>query len=399
MESRALRCRMPDRQDGREYWFQRRKQMRPITVFLFASITGLFCTATAGFAQAAAAGAPPGATQASHAGAVTLDVVVTDKSGTPVADLQPGDFKLLDKKQPLNIVSVREADGVSGKGDAPAEAILVMDAVNGSLETVRAEQQELARFLEENGGELALPTSLVVLSDQGMTVRPPTSDGKALVEFLNGNIPGMRPISTWGWDADQEREQLSLKALDFLIAQGSKRPGRKLMIWLSPGWRQQTGGSEGWVASEKAHQQLFNHVAMLTTAMRAARVTLYCLDPSGIDAELTFQGIYEVFLKGLDLPKRADYGYLLLQVLATQTGGKAFSAPSDMGGLLRKCIDDARAYYVLSFIPPADAQPSEFHSIEVQVDKPGLKARTRTVYYGKAAAPAKQSVSLEKPAN
>jgi hypothetical protein len=46
------------------------------------------------------------------AGAITINVVVTDKSGAPVADLQPGDFKLLlDKKHPQDIVSVKAFSG------------------------------------------------------------------------------------------------------------------------------------------------------------------------------------------------------------------------------------------------------------------------------------------------
>jgi VWFA-related protein len=329
-------------------------------------------------------------------GAITLDVVVTNKSGVSVADLQPGDFRLLDKKQPQSLLSVQFADGASGKTDPPAEAILVVDAVNGSLETVDSERQMLSRFLQENSGELALPTSLAILSDQGMTVKnPPTREGKQLVDFLNANIPGLRPLSTWGWDADMAREQLSLKALDFLIAQASKRPGRKLLIWLSPGWRLQTSGN--WVASQKDRQMLFNKVASLSTALRAARVTVYSLDPSGIDSELTFQQIYEAYLKGVDAPNHVDYGYLLLQVLATQTGGKALSAASGMASLLDKCMEDAGAYYVLSFSPPPSAHPNEYHGIEVQIDKPGLKARTRAGYYALPASAEKQSTPSASP--
>jgi VWFA-related protein len=367
--------------------------MKVGSVFLAALAAAFLWLPIGGSAQAV-----PG--QASSS-AITLDVVVTNKSGVPVADLQPGDFKLLDKKQAQSLISVQIADGASAKTDAATEAILVVDAVNGSLETVESERQMLARFLQENGGELALPTSLAVLSDQGMTVKnPPTRKGKELVDFLNANIPGLRPLSTFGWDADMAREQLSLKAFDFLIAQTSRKPGRKLLIWLSPGWRLQTSGN--WVASQKDRQMLFNKVAALSTALRTARVTVYSLDPSGINSELTFQQIYEAYLKGVDAPNHVDYGYLLLQVLATQTGGKALSAASDMAGLLDKCMEDARAYYVLSFSLPPSAHPNEYHSIEVQIDKPGLRARTRTGYYALPTAAEKQSTpsaSPQAPAN
>jgi VWFA-related protein len=363
---------MPEKRGGHSGLAQWRDEVKVRRVFLSA-LAVVFLWMPFGCSAQAVPAQP-------SSSAITIDVVVTNKSGVPVADLLPGDFKLLDKKQPQSLISVQAADGVSAKNDPPAEVILVVDAVNGSLETVESERQMLARFLQENGGDLALPTSFVVLSDQGMTVKnPPTRNGKDLADFLNANIPGLRPLSTWGWDADMAREQLSLKALDFLIAQANRRPGRKLLIWLSPGWRLQTSGN--WVASPKDRQMLFNHVAMLSTAMRTARVTVYSLDPSGIDSQLTFQQIYEAYLKGVDAPNHVDYGYLLLQVLSTQTGGKALSAASDLASLLDKCMEDARAYYIISFNPPPSAHPNEYHSIEVQIDRPGLKARTQTGYY------------------
>jgi VWFA-related protein len=338
---------------------------------------------------------------AGNGNAITLDVVVTDKSGAPVAGLQPGDFKLLDKKQAQSIVSVQAANGLSATADPPAEAILVVDAVNAGLTTIDSERQMLVRFLQENGGELALPTSLAVLSDQGLTVKnPPTRDGKVLADFINANIPGLRPISADDWDGNMEREQLSLKALDVFIAHASRGPGRKLLIWLSPGWRLQTSGN--WVASPKDQQMLYNKIVTLSTAMRAARVTLYSIDPSGIDSELTFQQIYEAYLKGVDTPKHVDYGYLLLQVLATQTGGKPLIATGDLAKVMDQCMADAKAYYVLTFNPPPAAYPNEYHSIEVQVDKPGLKARTRTGYYARPIATGQQFIpgdSPQKPAN
>src|ERR1035438_6812813 len=168
--------------------------IRPIFPAAFIAI--ILWTPIAGSAQALSGQAVAGAvTPAGTGNTITLDVEVTNKSGAPVSDLQPGDFKLLDKKQPQSLISMHAADGVSAKTDPPAEAILVVDAVNGSLETVESERQMLARFLQGNGGELALPTSLVVLSDQGMTVKnPPTREGKELADFLNANIPGLRPL-------------------------------------------------------------------------------------------------------------------------------------------------------------------------------------------------------------
>jgi VWFA-related protein len=104
---------------------------------------------------------------------------------------------------------------------------------------------------------------------------------------------------------------------------------------------------------------------------------------------MTFEPIYEEFLKGLETPKHADYGYLLLQVLATQTGGQALYLSNNLSALIDKCSAEVKAYYVLSFNPPSAAHPNVYHPIEVQVDKPGAKVRTRTIYYSSPATPAK----------
>jgi hypothetical protein len=48
---------------------------------------------------------------------------------------------------------------------------------------------------------------------------------------------------------------------------------------------------------------------------------------------------------------------------------------------INKFIQDAKAYYQLTFTPSPAAHPNEFHSIQVEVDKPGLKARTNTIFY------------------
>ena len=58
---------------------------------------------------------------------MTLDVVVTDKSGKPVAGLEQRDFTLLDNKQPQKIVSFQAVEGGTATADPPVEVILLVD--------------------------------------------------------------------------------------------------------------------------------------------------------------------------------------------------------------------------------------------------------------------------------
>ena len=329
-----------------------------------------------------------------NASAITLDVVVTDKSGAPVAGLEPGEFKLLDNKQPQSLVSVRFVNGMTAEADPPVEAIVLVDAINATFLPVANERQWLANLFKENDGELALPTSLILLTDRGMRIQNhPSRDGKVLMQFLDSNTTGLRSIvRSEGREGALEREQASLDALGYLVLQAARKPGRKLLIWVIPGW--QLFSNPSWDGGPKDEKILFNYIVSLSTALRAARMTVYSIDPAGAGRG---QFYYQNYLKDVDAPKHADYGDLFLEVLATQTGGQVLFANNYIASMIDQCIADAKAYYVLTFNPPPASHPNEYHSLEVQVDKPGLRARTRTGYYAEpttSAEPSFPSVSL-----
>src|ERR1700728_3058481 len=87
---------------------------------------------------------------------ITLDVVVTDKSGKPVPGLQQQDFTLLDNKQPQKILSFQATDlatNDSTRGaDSPLQAIVLVDAVHTSFRSVGYARQELQKFLQQDDG-------------------------------------------------------------------------------------------------------------------------------------------------------------------------------------------------------------------------------------------------------
>lgn len=334
------------------------------------------------------AGSPSAATGSANA-SMTLDVVVTNNSGAAVNDLRPEDFKLLDNKQPREIVSVRAANGMKANADPPVEAILLIDAVNAPFQTIAMERQWLREFFKQNGGELALPTSLVILTDDGMKIQNrPARDGKTLQAFLDANPTGFRHTRrSEGKQGALEREQSSLSALNLLALRLSNRPGRKLLIWLSHGWN--VISDPRWIGGEKDRQAIYGSISSLSTGLRKARVTLYSISPFGGYGR---DDNYVYYLKGVDDPIHADIGDLLLPVIATQTGGQVPYGGNDLAPIIDRCIADAQAYYVLTFNPPPAAHPNEYHGIEVTVDKPGLKVRTRSAYYTQPTASAMQSL-------
>lgn len=311
-------------------------------------------------------------------GSLTFDVVVSDKSGAPVSGLQAEEFKLLDNSQPQSLVSFEAASGVSAKADSPTEVFLVLDAINSSPLAEGSDRLWLDKYFNQNGGQLVLPTSIALLTDLKVKLQhPPTRDTKVLKNFLAANPTGLSYVgkAVGFWPA-VDRRNLSLKSLDLLATSLAKRPGRKLVIWISPGWSAISGQAPTMSAKEK--QNLFNYIASVSTGLRKARITLYSINSKLQWVDSLY---YETFFKGAAGPKDADLGDLMLQVLAYQTGGKIMVDDNDLSRLIERCVADARASYILTFSPPPASHPNEYHEIQVVLDKPGLTARTRTSYY------------------
>lgn len=313
---------------------------------------------------------------------ITLDIVVTDKSGNPVPGLQQQDFTVLDDQQPQTIRSFRAADETGKATDPPLQVILLVDAVNASVRAVANARVQLEKFLRQGSGQLPEPMSLVVFTDQSTQMEgTPTRDGNAVMEWLNSHGSGLRDIGrSSGFYGRVERVQMSLRILEKLALHEATQPGRKLVIWLSPGWPLLSGPAVA--LSEKDEDTIFKTIVKISTQLREARITLYSVDPLGVDDAASFQTFYyENFLKGVVSSNKVESGDVALQVIAAQSGGRVLNRSNDIAGAMANCVTDAKAYYTLSFDSAAADHPNEYHNLLVKIDRPGLTARTRTGYY------------------
>ncbi len=311
---------------------------------------------------------------------ITLDVQVTDKSGAAVRGLQKQDFTVLDDKQSEAIQSFAAVDNATS--DTPVEIVLVIDAVNAPFNTVTYERSELKKFLLQNGGKLAQPVSLVIFSDNGTKMQEGSSrDGNALASLYDQYETGLRFLNrSQGIYGAAERFDMSIKTLMSLISHEEKQPGRKLMIWFSPGWPMLSGPDIQ--LSSKDEREIFNSIVAASTGLRQARITLYSLDPHGPEEAGSIRAsYYEEFLKGITSASHALPGDLGLQVLAVQSGGRVFNSSNDLTGAIANSVSDANAFYTLSFESAKPDRADEYHALQVKVDKPGTTVRTRTGYY------------------
>ena len=329
-----------------------------------------------GFAQQGAA--PPLAERSADAPnidrRVTLDVVVTDRAGHPITGLQQQDFTILDDKVPQTILSFLPAE------NAAVQAILLLDAVNTPPQGIAYQRQQLDKFLRQDGGKLPLPMSIVLLTDTFRGQPAPTRDGNALADSLKSQQSGLRAIGTaQGFYGGVERVRICLYTLQRLTSYETTQPGRKMLIWLGPGWPLLSEPNVG--LSTKQQESLFSEVVSDSAALRAARMTLYNVGLLPMNEPLDRKFYFRDFLKGVDSANKVQNGNLAVQVLAVQSGGTVLNTSNDIGASIKTCLADAKAFYTLAFDSPAADHPNEYHSLQIKIDKPGLRTRTRTGYY------------------
>ena len=183
--------------------------------------------------------------------------------------------------------------------------------------------------------------------------------------------------SAMGGEGYVERFQRSAKAMDNIAQNEARKPGRKLLIWVGPGWPILNRPSDGYF--DKEQRRNFENIVELSTALRQARITAYSVAPSSTANPNAL--LYRSYLNPVKTYRDADFGNMALKVLVTQTGGKIFGPDNDLVGQINHCIEDANVFYQISFDPPPATHADEYHDLKVTVDKPGFMVRTNSGYY------------------
>jgi VWFA-related protein len=345
--------------------------------------------------------------EASHH--IILNVLVTDASGKPVTGLSQNDFTILDNGQPQKIGSFRPL--TANPQGQPLHIILLLDAVNSSARNFAAERKAVEKFLSQSRGSLPWPIAIAHLSDFGSGVSAPSRDANALLIYLRnlpGEVhqsassddqpnhelfPGLRGPGTLPtaqpraqkidlqWQDQNQRFLLSIAALNKIAVQQEDVPGRVIMIWIGPGWPLLSG--PGFLPdTPEIKSSFFDHIADLSTGIREAQMTLDTVaTPDLLHNDGLSAGYYSPFLAAVTASAQANAGNLSLPVLATQSGGQVLDDSKDITAGIAACLADADSWYEFSFESTPSAEPDEYHALQVNLNKPGLTARTNTAYY------------------
>ena len=343
------------------------KQRRPVTVIFL-----LQCVLYSGSLVAQQNISPPEEPQLLHRPQslqLVLDVVAANANG-PVNNLAQQNFTVLIDKKPVPVSGFHSAT-LQNEQAGPVEIVLVIDEHTAPLSSLDHRRNEIRRFLEQNTGKLKHPVRLAFLSWRGCEIQADaTRDGNAVLAAFDQHSPGPNT-------AHNSTAHLTSSSLKKIAAAEAKVPGRKLVVWIAPGWPI-FNSAPGVELSAHERNGIFGNVLSISTALQQARITLYCVNSGDADSNSTY---YEAFLKPLTSRNDAEQGDENTQVRAVQSGGLVLEALADVPSMLAQCMAEADLFYTLTVVAPMTG-PEKFHEVEVKVNVPGVKARTRYGYYG-----------------
>ncbi len=347
--------------------------------FAAASLAALFTLSFAALAQSPQQSSHPAPSSPLASRNIKLDVVVEARSGQPLTTLQQQDFRIFDNKAQRPITSFK----VETSKEVAVSVIIYLDAVNTPYALLGQIRNGADKYFKANEGTLGHPTTFAFLTDDGTQFNKRfSSNGMELSDDLEHDPVGLRQIirgTDWG---DIDRFEIGIKAIHQLIALATKLPGRKIVIFISPGFPL-LSGPDAQINTKQRHE-IFGDTIYLTNQLQQNDITFYTINPIGVSQSMYSANYYETFLKGLARVDDAQFAYLSPQVLSPHSGGLTLISNNDIAGMIQRCLLDAESWYRIAFDPLPSEKPNDYHHIDVRVDQPHVVVRTRDGYYANA---------------
>jgi VWFA-related protein len=291
---------------------------------------------------------------------VLLNVVATDHAGSPVTDLQPSDFRLVDGKAQQQITSLSPSPG----SQAPALVIL-LDLTNLNLSQRAASADRLRESLPRVPNSTSLYLYLLVANGSVYSIRglrlspssPATAADATWVQHVGPLIDqalkkasqARMPFAA----LPTERFKKTYAGLDSMNQELSRFPGRKQLLWITDGIP-----STIRLAGQGA-VDFSPHLLELAAQFSRSQTAIYTLDPS----------------LALASPNREG-----LEVLSAATGGRTF-ASSDLNMALRQVSTDASSGYLLEYGPVlAENWEGKSHTVSLSCSRKGVRLISQQIY-------------------
>jgi VWFA-related protein len=374
---------------------------------------------------------------------VQVSVVVHDKHGDPVTGLTKDDFILLDdkKQQTIQLFSEEPTRAPENAPAAPPSqntytnrmpdrsgvptsvTVVLIDGANTQPGDIAYVRKYIIKFL----GQIQPNDRVAVywLGTKLRIVHDFTSDAAGLVaaiskyqgqtaQLIDSSTPEKQP----GWEAAtaevgtnpyvknlliemkeqgkrgmEDRVRLTSDAMTAIANHVADIPGRKNLIWVSGSFPFSIG-FQSLDLTDKLndwfmYENFDDTVKKFAQVLNDSNIAVYPVDARGLMAEelTTSAGAMPVSGSninggGPDVLKGPDkQNFDTMDILADRTGGRAFYNTNDIYRSIRRAIDDSRVAYTLSFYPDNGTWDGKFHTIKVEVKKPGMEVRSRSGYF------------------
>ena len=336
----------------------------------------------------APAGAPsdrPVYTMRVNSRLVVLDMVVVNKKGEVVRDLKREDFHVEENGEPQAIQNFEVSGAHAAAPDAKIEStadldrlaprapvdIILLDEFNTRFEDMAFARYSLKKYLAKQPDVLPAPTMLIAVDLQHFNVlRDYTRNKDEILSALDHHFSGYPwQLHNYSWVA--ERYGTAFVTLRRVAEAVMGHPGHKNMIWIGRGFP-----SINWSnVPIDSSQRVETAVQACVNILRDARVTLYTIDPAGVQMN---PGVYGGCWMGSD-PFGGNYEF---NRLAKATGGRSLFGRNDVDMEINTAIQDGSNFYTLTYRPTnGDPDPKKFRRIKVTVNRPDLTVITREGYY------------------
>src|SRR5262245_6224070 len=367
---------------------------------------------------------------------VRVDVIITDKNGNQVGDLQAADFDVTEDGKPQKIETFKLVKLDGGRTEAVREPPKqIRSDYDEESEAARDDVRLFAVFFDDyhvrRGASMSVrnPITKFVETQIGPTdmvgIMYPL-ESTASVRFTRNHDAVMRAVQQFmgrKYDytprnqfeekyayyptevVERIRNQVSLTAIKSLIVHmGSLKEGRKALLLVSEGYtnalppqmrnadatRPGSGNPNafnpmaGLNDPNEDRYQFFSNLDLESdmrdiwdTANRN-NVAIYAVDPRGLP------GFEFDINEGVNI--QTDSTYLrstqdTLRELSENTDGRAIVNRNDLDVGMQQITRDSSAYYLIGYNSTQAPSDGKFHEIKVKVKRPGVQVRARKGYW------------------
>lgn len=356
---------------------------------------------------------------------IRIDASVTDAKGRPVTDLRPEDFRLLVDGKPRRVenaaffgresAAAADAEAVAARSGRERSLVFLIDDLSMSLSSMYSARRALQAFASGWSSDEAMvavrrtsegPETLLLSRDPSRfdaaidalryTIRSDKGASSALGDDgVFGYETGPMLASAVRDPAMVANFEQRIYSLVTTIDALRSVPGRKAVILVSEGLtvsphRRDQLGIDSPFDALFADSGTEAALRMIVEVANRASVVVYTMDPSGLVSGWSDASVARapsLASHALASRNRIDVQGTLAR-LAADTGGLSVFNRNGLKRGLVEVMEDQRSYYLIGFEPPdlafsrSRSGEPRFHEIELAVNRPGLRVRTRAGFYG-----------------